>query len=209
MKSAENYYSDNIEVNISWMMRTVYFVIGLGLTGGFAAFGSFAPKWTAMGYMFYTIFVFSYIFISFIDFMVYYSDIASVKNYKEVDLIPEVEDKVFTLRDDTNAHIAKGLAVWVEGKNYMISGVNIQSISNKISTNRTYLSTYINSTYGLTFKDWITSLRIEEAKRLMMESSSVTVGEVAHTVGFSSPTSFTRAFTRRESVSPLKWRESR
>lgn len=207
VKSAENYYSDNIEVNISWMMRTIYFVVGLGLTGGLAAFGSFAPKWISTAYMGYTVFVFLYIFVCFVNFTVRYSDIISSQKSREVELIPEKEGVVPILKGDTYIQISKKITKWVEGKNYLTAGVNIQLISNQILTNRTYLSAYINSTYGISFKDWIASLRIEEAKLLMLEDRSKTVAEIAHEVGFASPTSFTRAFTRRETIPPLKWRE--
>lgn len=208
IKSVENYYSDNIEVNISWMIRTIYFVVGLGLTGGIAAFGSFAPKWIATVYMGYTIFVFIYIFVCFVNFTVYYSDIIGAQKESEVELIPEIVEAIPILKVDIHTQISKKISQWVEDKNYLTAGVNIQLISNQILTNRTYLSAYINSSYGMTFKDWIASLRIEEAKKLMLADRAKTIAEIAHEVGFASPTSFTRAFTRRESVSPLKWRDS-
>ncbi len=104
--------------------------------------------------------------------------------------------------------IESKLLEWIDNKGYLAVGVSIIEMSSTMCTNRTYLSRYINMTYGVSFREWVLSLRIEEAKRLMLEDDErQQISQVAHSVGFTSPASFTRAFTRHEGVAPMRWRE--
>ena len=66
-------------------------------------------------------------------------------------------------------------------------------MANDLLTNRTYLSGYINTTYDTTFREWITRLRIEYAKRLLLGSPELTVQDVSERSGFQS----TYAYSRR------------
>lgn len=64
-----------------------------------------------------------------------------------------------------NEIIKDRLEEWVESKGFLNSRFTIIELCKIIGINRTYLSNYINNTYGLNFR--INHLRIEEAKQLM------------------------------------------
>lgn len=66
-----------------------------------------------------------------------------------------------------NEIIKDRLEEWVESKGFLSSRFTIIELCKIIGINRTYLSNYINSTYGSNFNLWINHLRIEEAKLLM------------------------------------------
>ncbi len=99
------------------------------------------------------------------------------------------------------------LAKWLDAKGYCSNEVTIQSLATELYTNRTYLSAYINALYGCTFKVWVTHLRIDEAKRMLCDSTAYTVAAISESVGFSSTTSFIHVFKKYESISPAQWRE--
>lgn len=71
--------------------------------------------------------------------------------------------------------------------------------------NRTYLSQFINAEYGCNFYQFVTGYRIEEAKRLMREHPQMQLQEVAEQSGFSSPTVFSRIFSREVGMTPRDW----
>ena len=73
-------------------------------------------------------------------------------------------------------------------------------------TNRTYLSEYINTVYRKNFRDWITDLRIESAKRLMLNNPGMKVQDVSDQTGFLSLSHFSRIFREKEGCTPAKWR---
>ncbi len=108
---------------------------------------------------------------------------------------------------ESNTSIENKIQEWVDNKKYLSNGISIQTLANNLFTNRTYLSKHINNRYGCTFRNWILELRLNEAKEIISKDPNIHIVDVAIKVGFSSPASFTRAFTRKEGVSPLKWRE--
>lgn len=53
---------------------------------------------------------------------------------------------------------------WIKTDGYVQQGLTIKELSEILHTNRTYLSAYIKTTYKMTFREWITGLRLEYAK---------------------------------------------
>ncbi|MDL2241666.1 helix-turn-helix domain-containing protein [Bacteroidales bacterium OttesenSCG-928-L03] len=106
--------------------------------------------------------------------------------------------------DDLNSKITS----WVEAKGFVNYGVTVKQLARQLSTNRTYLSQHINSTYRKTFNEWINDLRIGEAKRLLAAYPGLSMNDVAEKSGYVSQSHFTREFTKREQVSPRNWREN-
>ena len=106
------------------------------------------------------------------------------------------------------ADIAARLEEWIAADGYTRPGLTITDVANDLLTNRTYLSGYINTTYDTTFREWITRLRIEYAKRLLLGSPELTVQDVSERSGFQSTSHFIRIFKERTACPPAKWRKS-
>lgn len=49
----------------------------------------------------------------------------------------------------------------------------------------------------MSFRDWITGLRIEYAKRLLTQYPKLTVADISERSGFISPSHFTRLFKKK------------
>lgn len=126
-----------------------------------------------------------------------------------VEVADNAEDAAEDEPEDTAAAserlIRDSLAAWIAEKKYCQPEVNIIDLSRQIGTNRTYLSRYINTTYHVSFRVWIASLRIEEAKRLLMKEADME--EISDKLGFNNSQTFIRTFTQQESVSPAAYRK--
>ena len=59
--------------------------------------------------------------------------------------------------------------------------------------------------FGVTFLEYLGAQRLEQAKRLL-GNPSMSVTDVAHAVGFSDPSYFTRVFRKQEGVAPSEYR---
>lgn len=68
-----------------------------------------------------------------------------------------------------------------------------ESLCLRLSIGRTYLSLYLRSR-GLTFYQYINSLRIEYAVRMMQENPDMSIHEVSELSGFQSQTTFRKVF---------------
>ena len=90
-------------------------------------------------------------------------------------------------------------------KPYVNPDFKLMDIQKALPINRTYLSQFINKTYGCTFYQYVNTHRIEEAKRLLRERPGRKIDEVATLSGFFSVGVFYHIFTRETGVSPRGW----
>ena len=106
-----------------------------------------------------------------------------------------------------NAAYRATLEAWLESeKPYCNPDFQLTDLRQVLPLNRTYLSQFINTTYGCSFYKWVNGLRIKEAKRLKMEHPEWTAQDIAeHGCGFSSRQAFYRTFLRETGQTPSEW----
>ena len=99
------------------------------------------------------------------------------------------------------------LEAWFEkDKPYLNPDFQLTDLRQVLPMNRTYLSQFINTEYGCTFFQWVNSLRVEEAKRMMTEQPDLTMKEVSKQCGFSYRRNFSRTFVEITGMTPSEWR---
>ena len=85
--------------------------------------------------------------------------------------------------------------------------LKIQDIANEVHFSSAYLSYLFKKEMKRNLWDYVTELRIEEAKRLL-ETTDMKRYEIAYAVGYESPEHFSRMFKRYTGVSPAEYRKS-
>jgi AraC-like DNA-binding protein len=97
---------------------------------------------------------------------------------------------------------------WVAEKRYCQAGVTIKDLADHLGTNTKYISLYINDYEGKSFRNWIGSLRIAEALRLMRENPSWTIDVVAEAIGYANKSAFLLQFAKQTDMKPSEWKEN-
>ncbi len=93
-----------------------------------------------------------------------------------------------------------------ERQYYLKTDLKIGDLVRAIGSNRTYVSNYINKHFGCPFSDYVNRLRVEHAKRLMMdERCDQKLSAIGRMSGFSSDSSFYRNFKKMEDMTPAEW----
>lgn len=197
-KRAANYFSDHDERRLVWI-RTAFIC---ELLVSLLAFCTLLDPTVASRTMFAGICMLNYVFFAIC--MMNYAHIFHTIEPVVVDDVPPDADILAARPGD----FEERLTVWVANKGYLTPGVTLGELALSLQTNRTYLSSFINNRFGMTFRAWITNLRLEEAKRLMNEHPGLSVGEVAHQTGYTDQSTFTRQFIRSEGTSPGAWRKA-
>jgi len=87
--------------------------------------------------------------------------------------------------------------------------LTLKLVCERLYTNSSYLSQVINEHLGTSFKDFVNHLRVEEAKRLLIDSKTqnLTIITVGFEAGFNSKDAFARAFKKFTGVTPKEFRK--
>lgn len=104
--------------------------------------------------------------------------------------------------------LEKALGEWVEQKLYCEYAKSREEIAQELNTTKEMLYHYFQVKKGVDFKTWRTQLRIEEAKRLLLENREVSTNIIGEAAGFSDRSNFHRQFVRFVGCSPKQWRDS-
>jgi len=103
--------------------------------------------------------------------------------------------------------IAELVHAWVRGKGYRLPHRTIAEAASNIGTNSVMLHRYFINCMGQDFRAWRTALRIEDAKRLLIEEPSLSCAEVARIVGIHDRSNFLRQFVLLTGCTPDQWRK--
>jgi len=105
---------------------------------------------------------------------------------------PHLKDDLIALFEKRHVYLDKDLTIW--------------DLTEKLGTNRTYVSKIINKDFGLTFKVFVNNYRVDHAIRLLNGDKHYTVEEISEMSGFGSSNSLYRAFLAKEGTSLTQYR---
>jgi AraC-like DNA-binding protein len=91
-------------------------------------------------------------------------------------------------------------------ENFNNAELDLSLVSKKTGVNQRYISETISEKFNCNFKTYVNQIRINEAKRLLKDSD-LNIGEIAYSVGFSSPGSFNRVFKSLTGMTPSEFQE--
>lgn len=192
-----DFYADNVEGFVKWLHKSTYGIIFFGLCGSVL---SFAPQWGNTIFMLCGIVMFTYIYISLQSYIL---------NYEYVEpVVMDEPGEAPPIPADDNGQLRGAIMEWVAAGGYREPGVTLEKVAETVASNRSYVSAFINSEYQCNFREWINSLRMEYAKKMLENSPEMTIERISSEAGFSSSAYFCRQFSKREGSTPSKWRET-
>ena len=224
-----NYFSSDKKSNVRWLNISHWLFYILLAFGVFSITSGAIINWLVQ---FYVVAVNIYITVNFINYAKEYAtlrlasteEMIAVMNKtqsnnlshkkwkrKEEEEKAKGEEVTATSRtkkpykEDFRDFLRPRIAVWVKTKAYTHEQFTLEELASKLYTNKTYLSTFIKNEYDMNFSGWVASLRIDEAKRIMMKEPEKRLQEVAFECGFSSLAYFSNVFSKSEGISPSAW----
>ncbi len=203
-------HADDMGAYIKWLSVFTYWAPLFGIGCGLLTFlpDEYVYIWILSSIPFYV-----YLYCCYQNYLLFYEQVENAmvaemtsEDDGQCDYKPEQAQ-----RQDTpfyHAEIAGKIKGWIDTDGFVQSGLTIKELSDMLHTNRTYLSEYINTTYGTSFRDWITGLRIDYAKRLLTQNPKLTVADISERSGFLSPSHFIRLFKEKTGLTPVRWRKT-
>lgn len=200
----DNYFSNDMHYLVRWTSRSITLLI---ISWVFAVVTLFTNVYVNLVFQAYMVTLNFYIAINFTNFCTKYGDIARAylpagEDPEDIIIKPKETDSQ-TIEVQTLEH---RINTWMEAKEYVGSQFTIDELATKLGTNKGYLSFFINEHFGTNFSVSVSGLRINEAKQLMTANPERKMEDIAYTVGFSSPSYFSKVFASHEGMSPTVWR---
>ena len=203
--------ADDIGAYIEWLSIFTYWAVIFGVGCGLLTFlpDRYVYIWVLSSIPFYC-----YLFHCYQNYLLFYEQ---VENAFEQDIQSEEElltnsgiepEMVSEEVPESYTEFIEKVDNWIKTDGYVQQGLTIKELSKILYTNRTYLSAYIKTTYKMTFREWITSLRLEYAKNILKEHPEINIQKLAESSGFLSQSNFINLFSEKEGCTPAKWKKS-
>ena len=204
--------ADDIGAYIEWLSIFTYWAVIFGVGCGLLTFlpDKYVFIWILSSIPFY-----SYLFYSYQNYLLFYEQ---VENAFEQDIQSEeelltnsgTEPEMVSEEEIPVSYtgIIEKVDNWIKTDGYVKQGLTIKELSEILHTNRTYLSAYIKTTYKMTFREWITGLRLEYAKNMLKEHPEINIQKLAESSGFLSRSNFIKLFSEKEGCTPAKWKKA-
>lgn len=205
----ENNYSTMDHIDAQWIVRYLIMLFVLGMSYGYMMVNDNPCRAFTQNLLLFFIFSYSIEQILFRrdpwDNLIGTEEPYAAESRPETTILTD-EPKGVTDGTCVQSEKARKLEQWMETeKPYLNPNFKLIDLMQVLPMNRTYLSEFINTTYGCTFYQFVTRYRIEEAKRLMRECPELKMADVATRSGFSSHPAFSKIFTKETGQTPREW----
>ena len=204
--------ADDIGAYIEWLSIFTYWALIFGVGCGLLTFlpDEYVFIWILSSIPFY-----SYLFYSYQNYLLFYEQVENafeqdIQSEEELLTNSETEHEIVSEKEVPRSYteFIERVDNWIKTDGYVQQGLTIKELSKILYTNRTYLSAYIKTTYKMTFREWITSLRLEYAKNILKEHPEINIQKLAESSGFLSQSNFIKLFSEKEGCTPAKWKKS-
>ena len=111
--------------------------------------------------------------------------------------------KRITLEKNTN--IANDIMYYIY--THIDTDIYLDDLATRFSINKFYMHKIFKEVFGRNIYETIKSIRLQKASTLLLTNHYSTISDIALLCGYSSQTSFIRAFKERFSMTPTTWRK--
>ena len=132
-----------------------------------------------------------------------YGGALSAKQYDSADSIESLQ----LIPDERRDFIQKSLDDWCANLGYKDCNVNILTLSRTLCISKNELSQFFDQCLHSNFRIWLSEIRFNAAKKMMLEYPDYSNDIISAECGFSCRTHLYRIFKTKEGCSPTEWRD--
>lgn len=199
-----NFRINHVKLELTWLTRTLYFYvfmvflwISTVLIDLYVEEISFYPVWLG------------------IAFLIYWLGHIGVYKYgvfeERKHIRGKIETKTKRSRENKTKHIIiERLKYFLENdKRFLDSELTLEKTAEALELSRGHLSKIINAELGISFKDYLNNLRVEEAKTYLKDSefSKYTLAAIGLEAGFNSKSTFNSSFKKITGETPSQYKQ--
>lgn len=148
----------------------------------------------------------------------YYNRVITNKNrnlYKQIKEQDRLTDELsWAMQNGTLSYTGEQFDLVTQLRDYLLTGDNITNVDinrddiiTALGTNKNTLSEAVKAVTGKSPMEYIRTMKIEEARRLLGNHPELTIESVAYSCGFNIPSTFYRLFKKEYGISPSAYRK--
>ena len=139
----------------------------------------------------------------------YVQELADIEPIEEicawiVKVLDAFIDEVYATRETRNLPVIRQAVSYI--KAHFREELTLDDVAKAVHFSPYYVSRLFKEELGLNFIEYVTRTRIDEAKRLLLETNQ-TISEIALSVGYQDPSYFTKVFKKMEGRTPTQFRQ--
>ena len=132
-----------------------------------------------------------------------YGGAHSAKQYNSIGSIESLQ----LISDERRDFIQKSLDDWCANLGYKDCNVNMLTLSRTLCISKNELSQFFDQCLHSNFRIWLSEIRLNAAKKMMLEYPDYSNDIISAECGFSCRTHLYRIFKTKEDCSPTEWRD--
>ena len=125
---------------------------------------------------------------------------------KQQNSINRSTESLQQLSDERRAFIQKSLDEWCANLGYKDCNVNMLTLSRMLCISKNDLSLFFGQCLHSNFRIWLSEVRFNAAKKMILEYPDYSNDIISAECGFSCRTHLYRIFKTKEGCSPTEWR---
>ena len=153
----------------------------------------------------YGIVIFPLLLVFIVLFLIYGYNMAEC-----IEVNDEIAEAVKTETDTQNEQVRQRIEQWVSERHFTDANITIGGALEEMGITATALNFYLEQHTNVeNYRQWLPHLRIEEAKRYMLEHPDYSLQAIAEECGYANSSNFSRAFKAQEGMTPGQWLSDR
>ena len=141
-----------------------------------------------------------------IDYASFYQNMPALEIISRIrDILEKTVQAVSSSVDESDSIMLTNMKRFIH-ENYM-RDIGLQDMADAFNISPKYCGMLFSRLSNDTFKNYLNIYRTEEAKKIMKENPSIKIQDLASMVGFNSPNSFIRVFSRYTGMTPKAYAE--
>ena len=130
------------------------------------------------------------------------------KTNSEEEVTEEASAPTATLTEQQCKQIRTAIERWRKAQGYSQPDVNSTNLAAKLRVPKRQRILYLSVYEGKTFRVWLSELRIEEAKRMLIEDGNYKLETIAYACGFSHRNELQNRVKAITGFTPREWQEN-
>ncbi|MGH4050855.1 MAG: PocR ligand-binding domain-containing protein [Clostridium sp.] len=139
----------------------------------------------------------------------YLNEVSTLSNVEKlcawiIKVLDRFSECMYNIENVNNFHIIKKSMEFINDN--VSNNISLDSVAEYVYLSPSYFSRLFKKEMGINFIDYLNKVRIEESKKYLTDLSS-SLSDIAHNVGFTDQSYYTKVFKKIEGISPGQYRK--